>query len=84
MSCSKVHFELLSVGVARYRDGKRTVELAKKAVANLVQCEFELAMTEQGKAIEKLKAEEAPNKDDTQKARSRICSETDVIDNHDS
>jgi hypothetical protein len=60
------------------------VELAKKTVANAVECEFELAMTEQQKAIEKLKAEESPNKDDTQNARSRVSSETYVIDNHDS
>jgi hypothetical protein len=32
---------------ARYRDEKRAVELAKKAVANAVECEFELAMIAQ-------------------------------------
>ena len=69
---------------ASHCDGKRAVELAKKTVANAVECEFKLAMTEQQKAIEKLKAEESPNKDDTQNARSRVSSETYVIDNHDS
>ncbi|MGL6076039.1 MAG: tetratricopeptide repeat protein [Fimbriiglobus sp.] len=74
---------------AKYRDGKKAVELAKKAVekagkdtdwqyadalamAYAEASDFELAVAEQRKAIEMLKAEKAPDVEDLKQAEARL------------
>jgi tetratricopeptide (TPR) repeat protein len=74
---------------AKYRDGKKAVALAKKAIekagkdadweysdalamAYAEASDFELAVAEQRKAIELLKAEKLPDKDDIKKAEERL------------
>ncbi len=75
---------------AEFRDGKRAVELAKKAIelasvtvdwsdvstlaaAYAEAGDFERAVAEQRKAIEKLKAEKKPDADTLKKAEARLA-----------
>lgn len=72
---------------AKFRDGKQAVELAKKVIAvdSSWHCfdtlaaayaengDFELAVTEQRKAIEKLKVENPPDAEELKKAEARLA-----------